>query len=117
MAIYDALTFLAYGVDGQPNSGDEFVDVVDMSFTFGTEYNDGWDWRSRLVSYYNQNFLANTTFVVAAGDEGYGYGTVESPQSGNSVVTVGSSTLYGTTPSRSRWARSATSHSCGSSGF
>jgi uncharacterized repeat protein (TIGR01451 family) len=97
MAIYDALTFLAYGVDGQPNSGDEFVDVVDMSFTFGTEYNDGWDWRSRMVSYYNQNFLPDTTFVVAAGDEGYGYGTVESPQSGNSVVTVGSSTLYGTT--------------------
>jgi len=91
---FDAYTFLAYGVDGEPNSGDEFVDIVSMSYSDGSVHNDGWDWKSRLISYYNQNYLPNTTFHSSSGSGGPGYGTVSSPQ-GNSIVSVGASTQYG----------------------
>jgi hypothetical protein len=90
----DAYTFLAYGVDGLPNSGDEFVDVVSMSYGDGTVHNDGWDWESRLISYYNQQFLPNTTFFASSGNGGAGYGTINSPQ-GNTTVSVGASSAYG----------------------
>jgi hypothetical protein len=93
---YDAYTFLAYGVDGVPNSGDEFVDLASMSYGDGTVHNDGWDWESRMISYYNQQYLPNTTFFASSGNGGPGFGTVNSPQ-GNTVVTVGASTQYGVT--------------------
>ena len=91
---YDAYTFLAYGVDGKPNSGDEFVQIVSMSYGDGTVHNDGWDWESRLISYYNQHYLPNTTFFASSGNGGHGFGTVNSPQ-GNTTVSVGASTQYG----------------------
>ena len=91
---YDAYTFLAYGVDGVPNSGDEFVDIASMSYGDGSVHNDGWDWESRLISYYNQHYLPNTTFFASSGNGGPGFGTVNSPQ-GNTVVSVGASTQYG----------------------
>lgn len=92
--MYDAYTFLAYGVDGVPNSGDEFVDIVSMSYGDGSVHNDGWDWESRLLSYYNRTFLPNTTFLISSGNGGPGFGTVNAPQ-GNTAVTVGASTQYG----------------------
>ncbi len=91
---YDAYTFLAYGVDGAPNSGDEFIDIVSMSYGDGTVHNDGWDWESRLLSYYNETFLPHTTFFASSGNGGPGFGTVNSPQ-GNTAVSVGASTQYG----------------------
>ena len=91
---YDAYTFLAYGVDGVPNTGDEFVDIASMSYGDGSVHNDGWDWESRLISYYNQQYLPNTTFFASSGNGGPGFGTVNSPQ-GNTVVSVGASTQYG----------------------
>ena len=93
---YDSYTFLASGVDGVPGNGDEFVDIVSMSYGDGSVHNDGWDWESRLLSYYNQNFLPNTTFFASSGNGGYGFGTINSPQ-GNTTVSVGASTQYGAT--------------------
>jgi hypothetical protein len=90
----DAYTFLAYGVDGEPNSGDEFVDIVSMSYGDGSVHNDGWDWESRLIAYYNQQYLPNTTFFASSGNGGWGYGTINSPQ-GNTIVSVGASSQYG----------------------
>lgn len=92
--MYDAYTFLAYGVDGKPNSGDEFVQIASLSYGDGSVHNDGWDWESRLLSYYNQQYLPNTTFFAASGNGGHGFGTVNSPQ-GNTAVSVGASTQYG----------------------
>jgi uncharacterized repeat protein (TIGR01451 family) len=92
--MYDSYTFLAYGVDGVPNSGDEFVQIASMSYGDGSVHNDGWDWESRLLSYYNQNYLPDTTFFASSGNGGYGYGTINSPQ-GNTTVSVGASSQYG----------------------
>ncbi|MBU0705213.1 MAG: S8 family serine peptidase, partial [Chloroflexi bacterium] len=94
--MYDAYTFLAYGVDGVPNSGDEFVDIVSMSYGDGSVHNDGWDWESRMISYFNQQYLPNTTFFASSGNGGPGYGTINSPQ-GNTTVSVGASSQYGST--------------------
>ncbi len=91
---YDAYTFLAYGVDGTPNSGDEFVDIASMSYGDGSVHNDGWDWESRLLTYYNTNYLPNTTFFNSSGNGGPGFGTVNSP-GGATAIGVGASTLYG----------------------
>jgi hypothetical protein len=91
---YDSYTFLAYGVDGMPNSGDEFVDIMSMSYGDGSVHNDGWDWESRLLSYYNEQYLPNTTMFASSGNGGNGFGSINSPQ-GDSVVSVGGSTQYG----------------------
>ena len=91
---YDSYTFLAYGVDGVPNSGDEFVQVASLSYGDGSVNNDGWDWESRLLSYYNKNYLPNTTFTASSGNGGWGFGTINSPQ-GDTTVSVGASSKYG----------------------
>ncbi len=91
---YDAYTFLAYGVDGAPNTGDEFVDIASMSYGDGSVHNDGWDWESRLLEFYNRNYLPNTTMFQSSGNGGPGYGTVNSP-GGSTAVSVGASTQYG----------------------
>lgn len=92
--IYDAQTFLAFGVDGEPNSGDEFADLINFSFGDGSVHNDGWDFDSRLTSYYNQQYMPNTLTCVSSGNGGYGFGTINSPQ-GNTTLSVGASTQYG----------------------
>jgi uncharacterized repeat protein (TIGR01451 family) len=91
---WDSYAFLAYGPDGVPNSGDEFVNVVSMSFGDGTVNNDSWDLESRLLNYFNKNYLPKTAMLAAAGNGGHGFGTVNEP-GGSNVIDVGASTQYG----------------------
>lgn len=93
---FDSYTFLAYGPDGVPNSGDEFVNVVSMSFGDGSVNNDGWDLESRLLAYNNKNYLPKTAMLASSGNGGHGFGTVNEP-GGSNIIDVGASTQYGGT--------------------
>jgi len=96
-SMYDAILFSTLGYDGIPNSGDE-PDIVNMSFGYSDVANDGWDYLARYLTYLNVTQAPRTTFVAAAGNGGPGYGTITTPASSPSVISVGASTLYGSVP-------------------
>ncbi len=79
--------FAVEGYDGVPDTGDE-AQIVSNSFGSGT-VNTGWTYSSRLVYQITRSYAPNTTFVVSAGNEGWGYGTVGNPGASPGVVTVG----------------------------
>ena len=85
---YDAWYFAVEGYDGIPDTGDE-AQIVSNSFGAPSENADGWDYASRLAYDITTNYAPNSTFVVAAGNDGWGYGTVTSPGSAPGVITAG----------------------------
>lgn len=96
-SVYDAVLFATLGYDGLPKTGDE-ADIANLSFGYSGTYNDGWDYLARYITYLNAVQAPRTTFVAATGNGGPGYGTVTSPGSSPSVISVGASTLYGSVP-------------------
>jgi|GEM_PF-2317360 len=87
-ASYDTWYFAVEGYDGIPNTGDE-AQVVSNSFALPDENADGWDYASRLAYNITAYYAPNSTFTVAAGNDGWGYGTVTSPGSAPGVITAG----------------------------
>ena len=90
---FDSWALAALGFDGVPNSGDE-AQIVNNSWGASATINDGWDQTSRFAHWLNRNYAPNTTFLVATGNGGHGYGTVTEPD-GGSIIDVGASTSYG----------------------
>ncbi len=85
---YDAWYFAVEGYDGIPGTGDE-AQIVSNSFGSPTINEDGWNYASRLAYDITTNYAPETTFVVSAGNGGWGYGTVTSPGAAPGVITVG----------------------------
>ncbi len=90
-ASYDAWYFAVEGYDGVPSTGDE-AQIVSNSFASPDVNEDGWDYASRLAYNITAHYAPNATFVVAAGNDGWGYGTVTSPGSAPGVITAGAGT-------------------------
>lgn len=93
-SMYDSILFATLGYDGLPNTGDE-ADIANMSFGYSNVDHDGWDALARYIAYLNFTHASRTTFLGATGNGGPGYGTVTTPASGPTVISVGASTLYG----------------------
>ncbi len=87
-ASYDAWYFAVEGYDGNVSTSDDQAQIVSNSFGGGT-VNTGWSYSSRLVYDITTNYAPHATFVAAAGNEGWGYGTVGNPGASPGVVTVG----------------------------
>ena len=86
----DAWAFAVEGYDADPTTGDDQAHVVVSPFNFPAIHHDGWDVYSRTADYLSSHVsTGNATFVASAGDYGFGYGTVQSPASGPSVIAVG----------------------------
>jgi hypothetical protein len=92
--IPDAWVLSAFGFDGVANTGDE-AQIVSNSFGFSDLTDDGWNPGSRIVHLLNNEVAPNTTWLVATGNGGHGYGTVTMP-TGDTIIDVGASTSYGT---------------------
>ncbi len=89
----DIYPFAIEGYDGTPDTGDEAM-IGSSSYGSSAVDNDGWDIESRWLSFLT-SFNTGTTFVIATGNGGPGFGTVVSPGgSAGSVVSVGASTNY-----------------------
>jgi len=92
--IFEAWTFAVEGYDGVPNSGDE-ADIVVNGFNYARMLNDGWDVFSRFADWASaKRSGASTVFVASAGNDGFGYGTMNSPSSATALITVGVATDY-----------------------
>ncbi|MCK4367818.1 MAG: S8 family serine peptidase, partial [Thermoplasmata archaeon] len=87
--IFEAWSFAVEGYDGIPESGDE-ADIVVNGFTYARILNSGWDVFSRFTDWASvKRSGSSTTFVTAAGNDGFGYGTMNSPSSATAVITAG----------------------------
>ncbi|MBT4060207.1 MAG: S8 family serine peptidase [Euryarchaeota archaeon] len=84
----DAWRFLAEGYDGVTDSGDE-AQIGSFSFGWSNIHNDGTDQMSLYVDWLTRVHARNTTYLVAAGNGGHGYGTTASPGGAHGVITVG----------------------------
>jgi subtilisin family serine protease len=90
---YDDYYFVAEGYDGIPGTGDE-ANLVSMSFGTSGIVNDGWDYEARFIDYVSTFYNPYVTFLSSTGNGGHGYGTITSPSSASSVISVGASTEY-----------------------
>ncbi|MCK4443075.1 MAG: S8 family serine peptidase, partial [Thermoplasmata archaeon] len=88
---WDNYIFAVEGYDGIPGTGDE-ANILSMSFGSSYSINKGWGQGERYVDYLTTYYAPTATFMAAAGNGGYGYGTIISPGSSPGVVTVGAST-------------------------
>jgi subtilisin family serine protease/uncharacterized protein YfaP (DUF2135 family) len=88
---WDNYVFAAEGYDGIPGTGDE-ANILSLSFGSSFSINKGFGFGERFVDEITTYYAPKTTFMSAAGNGGYGYGTVITPGSSPGVVTVGAST-------------------------
>jgi hypothetical protein len=91
----DYYFFAAEGYDGIPGTGDE-AHILSGSFGYSSTIRRGWEYSARLVDNITVNYAPETTFVIAAGNGGYGYGTVVSPGASPGVITAGAATSFRT---------------------
>lgn len=90
---FDSWVLAALGFDGIPESGDE-AQIVSNSWGASATIEDGWDATSRFAHRLVRNYAPRTSFLVATGNGGHGFGTVTEPD-GGPIIDVGASTSYG----------------------
>ncbi|MFQ6107829.1 MAG: S8 family serine peptidase, partial [Thermoplasmata archaeon] len=92
--IFESWYFAVEGYDGIGDTGDE-ADIVVNGFNFAMMVNDGWDMYSRFADYATTvRSKGSTVFVAGAGNDGFGYGTTNSPASAPGVIAVGVATDF-----------------------
>ena len=84
----DAWRFLAEGYDGQTGSGDE-AQIGSFSFGWSSVHNDGTDQMSLYLDWLTRVHSPETSFLVAVGNGGHGYGTTASPGGAHGIISVG----------------------------
>ena len=92
---FDAWRFAVEGYDGNVLTVGDQAQISSNSFGYSSVHNDGFDeidrFLSDIVQYYGDY---QTTFLVAAGNGGPGYGTITTPTNGV-IINVGASTEMG----------------------
>ncbi len=95
-AILNGIYWAVLGPDQSPNTGDE-ADVISMSLG-GPAYS-----YDILMQTIDWAYSMNVTCVIAAGNSGPGYKTVESPGAARGAIAVGASTKLNTIAYFSSW--------------
>mgnify|MGYP000220986139 CR=1 FL=1 len=95
-AIISAIEWAVLGPDGNVSTGDE-ADIISMSLG-GTPYPG-----DPTIDAVNWAYSMGVTCVVAAGNSGPGYKTVESPSVAYGAISVGATTKLKTMASFSSW--------------
>lgn len=85
---FDAWRFVAEGYDGQTDTGDE-AQIGSFSFGYSSVVDAGSDQNSLYLDWLTRVHSQNTTYLVALGNGGHGYGTIASPGGAAGVVSVG----------------------------
>ncbi|MCS5537223.1 MAG: S8 family serine peptidase, partial [Candidatus Poseidoniaceae archaeon] len=85
---YDAWRFVAEGPDGIIDSGDE-AQIGSFSFGYSSTIDAGSDFSSLYLDWLTRVHSRNTTYMVALGNGGHGYGTVASPGGAAGIMSVG----------------------------
>lgn len=89
-----AWRYAVFGHDIQ--RADDDIQVTSNSYGFSDQDDDGWDADSRLLDFYVRKYSPTTSFLIATGNGGPGYGTIAAPSPAVGV-DVAASTQFGST--------------------
>ncbi len=90
LAAYD---YAAFGLDEETYTGDD-VQIVSNSYGESDDDADGWDYRSRYVTYLNTEWNNQVSYLFSTGNGAPGYGTTAPPGPATGI-SVGASTQMG----------------------
>ncbi len=99
---YDAWRFVAEGPDGIIDSGDE-AQIGSFSFGYSSTIDAGSDFSSLYLDWLTRVHSRNTTYMVALGNGGHGYGTVASPGGAAGIMSVGAASSKTGQPIGDTW--------------
>ncbi|MEM4293534.1 MAG: Ig-like domain-containing protein, partial [Thermoplasmata archaeon] len=92
---FDAWFFAVEGYDGDPTTPEDGAQICSNSFGYSSAYDDGWNTIDRYLYYIAAMYGGGvTTFTIANGNGGPGYGTITTPTN-PFVVNVGAATEMG----------------------
>jgi len=97
---FEAWRFVAEGYDGIPDTGDE-ASIGSFSFGYSGVVDAGTDASSMYLDWLTRVYSTNTTYLVALGNGGHGYGTVASPGGSPGIISVGAASSRGSGSARS----------------
>lgn len=92
---YDAWYFAVEGYDGDVTTPGDGAQICSNSFGYSSSYDDGWNTIDRYLYYISAMYAGGrTSFTIANGNGGPGYGTITTPTNPY-VVNVGAATEMG----------------------
>jgi hypothetical protein len=92
---FDAWFFAVEGYDGDPTTPGDGAQICSNSFGYSSSYDDGWNTIDRYLFYIAALYGGGvTTFTIANGNGGPGYGTITTPTNPY-VVNVAAATEMG----------------------
>ena len=98
----DSFRFIAEGYDGNASTSHDQGQIGSFSFGNSAAHDDGADHWSLYLDWLTRVHSPETTYFVAVGNGGHGYGTTASPGGAHGVVSVGAFSSKGST-----WGESA----------
>ncbi|MEE2812176.1 MAG: S8 family serine peptidase [Candidatus Thermoplasmatota archaeon] len=85
----DSMRFIAEGYDGNASTSHDQGQIGSFSFGWSNAHDDGADYWSLYVDWLTRVHSPQTTYFVAVGNGGHGYGTTASPGGAQGVMSVG----------------------------
>ncbi len=98
----DSFRFIAEGYDGNATTSHDQGQIGSFSFGNSGAHDDGADYWSLYLDWLTRVHSPETTYFVAVGNGGHGYGTTASPGGAHGVISVGAFSSKGST-----WGESA----------
>jgi len=98
----DSFRFISEGYDGNASTSHDQGQIGSFSFGNSAAHDDGADYWSLYLDWLTRVHSPETTYFVAVGNGGHGYGTTASPGGAHGVMSVGAFSSKGST-----WGESA----------
>ena len=98
----DSFRFISEGYDGNASTSHDQGQIGSFSFGNSAAHDDGADYWSLYLDWLTRVHSPKTTYFVAVGNGGHGYGTTASPGGAHGVISVGAFSSKGST-----WGESA----------
>ena len=87
-SMLDSYRFISEGYDGNAST-DEQPHIGSFSFGYSGTHDDGADPNSMYLDWLTRVYSPTTTYFVATGNGGHGYGTTAAPGGAHGVISVG----------------------------
>jgi subtilisin family serine protease len=91
---FDSWRFIAEGYDGNVSTPDQ-PQIGSFSFGVSQAHDDGADGQSLYLDWLTRVYNPQTTYLVAVGNGGPGYGTTASPGGAHGIISVGAFSSQG----------------------
>ena len=103
---FDSYRFIAEGYDGNAST-EEQPHIGSFSFGYSGTHDDGADANSLYLDWLTRVHSPNTTYLVATGNGGHGYGTTAAPGGAHGVISVSAFSSKSGESNGGTWGQSA----------